>query len=113
MISENPYMIRFNSDDRKRGGRAKALANKPGKGHSVKILQPCTICGKSSIPGIRKGAGKCQYHWNCGQYGKKWADTVERKTRASKLKAILNIAESMGIDGAAFDIVEICKKELG
>jgi hypothetical protein len=38
---------------------------------------PCTICLKPGIPGLRKGAGKCQYHWNVGAYGQLWADQVE------------------------------------
>lgn len=36
----------------------------------------CTICGKPSIPGLLRGAGKCQYHYNVGQFGKAHADSV-------------------------------------
>lgn len=46
--------------------------------------QKCTIpgCGKESIPGLLRGNGKCQYHYNVGQFGRAWADKVEadRKT---------------------------------
>ncbi len=38
---------------------------------------PCTICGKPGIPGLRAGQGKCQYHWNVGAFGKLWADKIE------------------------------------
>lgn len=37
----------------------------------------CTLCGSRSIPGLLAGHGKCQYHYNVGQYGKAWADYVE------------------------------------
>lgn len=37
---------------------------------------PCTECGLPGIPGLVAGAGKCQYHWNVGQYGQAWADTA-------------------------------------
>lgn len=36
--------------------------------------EPCTLCGRPSIPGLLRGAGKCQYHYNVGQFGKDWAD---------------------------------------
>lgn len=35
---------------------------------------PCTLCGKPGIPGLIRGSGKCQYHWNAGTFGKAWAD---------------------------------------
>ena len=38
--------------------------------------QKCTICGKRSVPGLRAGEGKCQYHYNVGQFGTAWADYV-------------------------------------
>lgn len=38
------------------------------------MSNPRTECGKPGIPGLIKGAGKCQYHWNVGAYGKEWAD---------------------------------------
>lgn len=44
-----------------------------------KTNNPCTECGKPGIPGLIKGAGKCQYHWNAGVWGKQWADEVERR----------------------------------
>lgn len=40
--------------------------------------QQCTICGAKTIPGLIRGAGKCQYHYNVGQFGKEWADQVEK-----------------------------------
>ncbi len=39
--------------------------------------QKCTVCGRRSVPGLLAGAGKCQYHYNVGQFGKSWADYVE------------------------------------
>lgn len=47
--------------------------------------QKCTIggCGKDSIPGLRAGHGKCQYHWNAGVWGKKWADECEQRKEVS------------------------------
>lgn len=41
------------------------------------MKQKCTLCNKDSIPGLLKGHGKCQYHYNLGQFGKDWADYVE------------------------------------
>lgn len=38
------------------------------------MANPCTVCGKPGIPGLLKGCGKCQYHYNVGQFGKDWAD---------------------------------------
>jgi hypothetical protein len=40
--------------------------------------QTCTLCDKPSIPGLVRGKGKCQYHWNAGVWGEKWANEVER-----------------------------------
>ena len=40
--------------------------------------QKCTKCDKQSIPGLIKGAGKCQFHWNEGLYGKEWAEKCEK-----------------------------------
>ncbi len=37
---------------------------------------PCTICGKPGLTGLKRGQGKCQYHWNAGVWGKDWADKV-------------------------------------
>jgi len=44
--------------------------------------QKCTECEKPSIPGIKRGHGKCQYHWNAGVWGKAWAniETIEKET---------------------------------
>ena len=48
---------------------------------SSRADNPCTICGKSGIPGLIKGCGKCQYHWNVGVYGQEWADKIEADKR--------------------------------
>jgi len=50
----------------------------PSKGSRVKsrVKNPCTICGEPGIPGLIRGAGKCQYHWNAGVWGKEYADRV-------------------------------------
>lgn len=53
------------------------------KGQSPK---KCTICGKPSITGLKKGHGKCQYHWNVGVFGKVWADKVEAERKDSVWK---------------------------
>lgn len=39
-----------------------------------KVNNACTLCGKPGIPGLIRGAGKCQYHWNLGVYGPEAAD---------------------------------------
>ncbi len=41
--------------------------------------QKCSVagCGQLSIPGLVRGHGKCQYHWNAGVWGKEWADKVK------------------------------------
>lgn len=44
---------------------------------------PCTQCGKPGIPGLIRGAGKCQYHWNVGSFGQEWADLIEQERRAT------------------------------
>lgn len=41
--------------------------------------QSCTVCGKPSIPGLKKGKGKCQYHWDVGAFGQEWADKVRKE----------------------------------
>ena len=50
----------------------------PYKGSQAKsrVKNPCTICGEPGIPGLIRGAGKCQYHWNAGVWGKAYADSV-------------------------------------
>ena len=42
---------------------------------------PCTICGEPGIPGLIRGAGKCQYHWNAGVWGKEYADRVKGEVK--------------------------------
>lgn len=37
----------------------------------------CAICGKDGIPGLPRGAGRCQYHYNVAAFGKEWANKVE------------------------------------
>ena len=44
--------------------------------------QVCTVCGKNSIPGLKRGCGKCQYHWNVGAFGRDVADKAEADRRA-------------------------------
>ncbi len=44
---------------------------------------PCTICGAPGIPGLYKGSGKCQYHWNVGAFGKARADEIKAQTTSS------------------------------
>lgn len=46
---------------------------------------PCTICGEPGIPGLISGCGKCQYHYNVGQFGQEWADKVERNMNTTPL----------------------------
>ena len=46
--------------------------------------QLCTICKEPSIPGLVKGRGKCQYHWNVGAFGQAWADRVEKDKQSSQ-----------------------------
>ena len=45
----------------------------------MKLDNPCTFCGEPGIPGLIHGAGKCQYHWNVGQFGVEWANEVKRR----------------------------------
>ena len=33
----------------------------------------CTVCGGLSVPGLRKGAGKCHWHWCEANWGREWA----------------------------------------
>lgn len=50
------------------------------------LAQPCTKCGKPSIPGLIRGAGKCQFHWNEGVWGTAWALKCEEdRTSAEAL----------------------------
>lgn len=41
--------------------------------------QSCTLCKERSIPGLIRGAGKCQYHWNLALWGKAWADAIRAR----------------------------------
>jgi len=50
-----------------------------------KTNNPCTICGAPGIPGLLRGSGKCQYHYNIGQFGKEWADKVRDEELAKAL----------------------------
>ena len=54
-----------------------------GRGENMKT-QKCTECNERSLPGIKKGHGKCQYHWDMGVWGKKWADQVRDAERSKK-----------------------------
>jgi hypothetical protein len=44
--------------------------------------QRCTICGRPSVPGLIRGHGKCQHHWNVGVFGAEWADRVKAPAAA-------------------------------
>lgn len=56
---------------------------------------PCTLCGKPGIPGLISGAGKCQYHYNVGQFGKAWADYIYGQTPEGQLaKAAAEMLEA-------------------
>jgi hypothetical protein len=35
----------------------------------MRLNNACTLCGRPGIPGLIRGAGKCQHHWNLGAYG--------------------------------------------
>ena len=35
--------------------------------------QPCSICGLPSVPGLKSGLGKCEWHWTAGNWGRQWA----------------------------------------
>lgn len=41
-----------------------------------RINNPCTLCGAVGIPGLIRGAGKCQAHWNNGAYGTPMPETL-------------------------------------
>ena len=49
-------------------------------------MQTCTKCGKRSIPGLIRGAGKCQFHWNEGVWGAEWALKCEEDRAADVAK---------------------------
>lgn len=36
--------------------------------------QLCRHCGQPSVPGLARGQGMCQYHWDRAHWGKEWAD---------------------------------------
>lgn len=44
-----------------------------------KTKKKCTICGKQSIPGLKPGHGKCQFHWDEGVWGTVWAKHVKKE----------------------------------
>lgn len=46
--------------------------------------QQCTICGERSIPGLIRGAGKCQYHYNLKQFGQEAADRARAEAQAKE-----------------------------
>lgn len=62
------------------------------------MANPCTKCGKPGIPGLVKGQGKCQYHWNVGAYGQAWANKVRAESvpTQEQLKALLDFAAENG-----------------
>jgi len=37
-------------------------------------MKKCVHCEKKSIPGLKKGQGLCQYHYDTYMFGRKWAD---------------------------------------
>jgi hypothetical protein len=41
-----------------------------------RINNPCTLCGAVGIPGLIRGAGKCQAHWNNGAHGTPMPETL-------------------------------------
>jgi len=61
----------------------------------------CTICGAPGIPGLVQGAGKCQYHWNVGQYGEAWANRIRDQKPIpphlrGRIRALMKIAMAGG-----------------
>jgi len=40
----------------------------------------CTVCGAPGIPGLKKGNGKCQFHWNAGNWGADWAEKIKQES---------------------------------
>ncbi|CAB5514476.1 hypothetical protein ACOTHJ_15885 [Achromobacter xylosoxidans] len=60
---------------------------------------PCTLCGKPGIPGLIAGAGKCQYHYNVGQFGREWADRVKASDEVRELARVdAEKAQEHGVD---------------
>ena len=43
----------------------------------------CLQCQSPSVPGLRKGVGYCQYHWDVRCFGQSWADQC-REAREAK-----------------------------
>jgi hypothetical protein len=64
----------------------------------MRTMQKCTLCDKPSIPGLKPGQGKCQYHWNTGVWGKEWADEV-RKSESGDLSPQRPSEAATGIVG--------------
>lgn len=51
---------------------------------------PCTICGKPGIPGLIRGSGKCQAHWNAGAFGTDPQSAARLEHLTAHLTAIKN-----------------------
>jgi hypothetical protein len=51
-----------------------------------KANERCTKCENPSIPGLLRGAGKCQNHYNEGQFGKKWADKCNHEKQGKEFR---------------------------
>ena len=76
--------------------------------------QKCTECDKPSIPGMVKGAGECQYHWDTGAYGKAWADRCALQARIARLEAALRkIADETCDHGPGLCARTVAKEALG
>lgn len=50
---------------------------------------PCTICGMPGIPGLIRGAGKCQAHWNNGAHGTPLPEENAPPTVAATMKPFI------------------------
>jgi len=50
--------------------------------------QQCTECERPSLPGLKRGHGKCDYHWAKGVWGEKHADRVAASRLRTTLKNI-------------------------
>lgn len=59
----------------------------------ARVNNPCTICGKPGIAGMKRGAGKCLYHWNLATYGiqaaerARWGDFATLHSECNKARA--------------------------
>lgn len=56
--------------------------------------QPCTIhgCAHTSVAGLRKGAGKCPYHFARGVWGEEHADRCYPEFKTDNQTRIANVA---------------------